>query len=104
MRRMLRGAHVTTVDDAIDAPCDNGLAVDVQRYLEAERNLEQEKHVYAQAVAQRRAAILILRNVHDWDNKRIGNLSGKTPGAIYRAINPRRGKGTEPDGGKVTAA
>lgn len=78
--------------DAIDAPCDNGFAVDVARCVEADRALKATKVVYASAVEERRAAILVLKNVHHMDNKRIGNLLGLTPGAIYRVLTPRRSR------------
>lgn len=78
--------------DTIDAPCDNGFAVDVARCIEADKRLKAATVEYDDAVAGRRAAILVLKNVHHMDNKRIGNLLGLTPGAIYRILTPRRGR------------
>ena len=83
---------MTNVDDNLDAPCDNGFAVDLRFLIEADKHLKEMTAASHKAAEMRRAAILRMKTVHNLDHKRIGNLLGRKPGTIYRAITPRRGR------------
>lgn len=83
---------MTNVDDSLDAPCDNGFAVDLERLLAADKRSKDAVAESRAAAAERRKAITRMKDVHNMDHKRIGNLLGKTPGAIYRALTPRRSR------------
>lgn len=83
---------MTDADESLDAPCDNGFAVDLARLLAADKRSKAAAEESAAAAAARRAAIAVMKNAHNMDNKRIGNLLGLTPGAIQRALTPRRSR------------
>ncbi|WP_394621318.1 hypothetical protein JNUCC0626_20135 [Lentzea sp. JNUCC 0626] len=82
----------------LDAPADNGLAIDLAEAVAAQTNLRDCQDAQRRAVERRRNAVRRLHEVHGMKWEVVGRHLQLSPGSVHRAVFPRtKGSPTELD-------
>ncbi len=81
--------------DSLDAPADNGYAVDLAELREAHSNFLAADRNYRAAIERRRQAMRRMRVVHHETNAQVGLHIGITAASVHTSLKPasKRPKG-----------